>query len=59
MDVIDFDTLDATIETERVGSPPMIRVDEVDPDRIDVSTFAVTTHAKTLSPTPRSDSAAP
>ena len=37
----------------------MIRIDEVDPDRIDVSTFAVTTHAKTLSPTLRSDSAAP
>ena len=36
----------------------MIRVDEVDPDRIDVSTFAVTTHTRTLSPTLRSDSAA-
>ena len=37
----------------------MIRVDEVDPDLIDVSTFGVTIHAKTLSPALRSDSAAP
>ena len=36
----------------------MIRVDEVDPDRVDVSTFAVTTHTKTLSPTRRNANAA-